>query len=164
VFPFTYEYQGYKYVNINGCLDCLTTSVFGKSIGRVIVGKDDGSIESLIKGWEYVHWASHAPILHKVHNWCVKLTGRNLWGKRVVGVCLCLRYSLLINSNPTWIYSWHTIQPLLKLDFVSIRARYWREPLLIHSSGPLFNLISLLPPPQSQIPPARSPSSLASKL
>jgi hypothetical protein len=88
VFPFTYEYQGYKiskYVNINECLDCLTTSVFGKSIGVVAVGKDDGSIESLIKGWEYMHWASHAPILHKVNNWCVKLTGRNIWGKRVGG-------------------------------------------------------------------------------
>lgn len=62
-------------------LDCLTAAVFSTSTEQVIAGCDDGTIAAAKNGWVYLHWASRFPLLHRINSWCLRVIGRDLWGK-----------------------------------------------------------------------------------
>jgi hypothetical protein len=65
--------------------DCLTGAVYDNSTELVVARNDDGSISSLVKGWEHMHWITHIPSLHKLNVLCAKLTGRHIWGEQIRG-------------------------------------------------------------------------------
>lgn len=63
----------------------MANIVFSKNVGFIEqkAGRDDGTIATLHKSWDYMHWVGHIPGLFDVNEWVASKVPLGNWNRLI---------------------------------------------------------------------------------